>query len=43
LHEKALDQDISNRVRALLGRLAPAISVYSIDEAWVDLIEAGAT
>jgi DNA polymerase V len=33
----ALYQDISDRVMALLGRLAPAISVYSIDEAWVDL------
>ena len=33
----ALYQDISDRVMALLARQAASISVYSIDEAWVDL------
>ena len=33
----ALYQNISDRVMTLLSRLAPRISIYSIDECWVDL------
>lgn len=32
----ALYQEVSNRVMATLEQLAPRISIYSIDEAWVD-------
>lgn len=33
----ALYQELSDRVMAVLKRFAPAIEVYSIDEAWLDL------